>query len=202
MDTLVTALTWERLLVIWGFLAPAIAWVATRSWERKSRLDLWDHENELRKEQIALEEKRQQEDRKREEVEQLRERMRDTYTRFLKGASAATLVADGDSINLQAQTSVHHISDFVLSFQQLILIASTDTARPAVEIWRLIEQLKRLPRGDDATPELKEKLMKARSRFVSEAREDLENPLIRNSNPGVTVKPAITAGGFHLTDVG
>ena len=202
MNAFLAVFTWERFLVVWGLIAPAITWLVTRRWESKNRLEIWNHENELRKEQVSMEEKRRQEERERAEVQQLRERMRDSYTRFLAGASAITLAVDLGPNERRTQAFTDCLPDFALSFQQLLLVASTHSARPAVEVWNRIAQLTQLSQDDAALPELKEALRKARSRFVSEAREDLNDPLVRNSNPGITIEPAVSIGGFDLEDAG
>jgi hypothetical protein len=59
-----------------------------------------------------------------------------------------------------------------------------------------------LPVLDPQLKDLREKLRRARTAFVQEAREDVEDPVRRNASPGITVKHAMQIGGFHLKDAG
>jgi hypothetical protein len=195
------AITWERLLVIWGFVAPGIAWLATRGWERKSQEILWKHEKEMRGEQRKIEDERMQAEREQKAIEAVRERMRDIYTRFLEGASAID-VASAYEFRDQSGTGVNAATPgFVLSFQQLLLVASLETAELAVEVWNQTLKLSRLHLGDPTTDEIRTAIRDARRRFVTEAREDIEDPRERTAHPGVSLKVP-TLGGFHLVDAG
>src|SRR5206468_12400315 len=114
------------LLVLWGLVAPAIAWLVTRNWDRRIQEAAWRHEKEIRDEQTKNEEVRLKADRERESLEGERERMRDVYTRFLKGASAMYVASDLGYNDVKRAAVKEATPDFVLSFQQLLLIASLE----------------------------------------------------------------------------
>jgi uncharacterized membrane-anchored protein YhcB (DUF1043 family) len=201
VDGLLAAITWERLLALWGILSTPIAWYVTQRLERKKRSEQWQHEDQLRREQVALEEKKRQAEREHTQVDQLRERMRDTYTRFLSGASAVVLATDlSDEQRVKALADA--LPGFNLSYHQLLLVASTASARQAVQVWKSVNQIVSLSQDDPAMPGLEQELKQARSRFVTEAHEDLEDPVRRSENPAWSIEPVIKAGGFHLEDVG
>ena len=127
--------------------------------------------------------------------------MRDTYTRFLSGASAVVLATDlSDEQRVKALAEA--LPGFNLSYHQLLLVASTASARQAVQVWKSVNQIVSLSQDDPAMPGLEQELKQARSRFVTEAHEDLEDPVRRSENPAWSIEPVIKAGGFHLEDVG
>lgn len=202
MKDFLAVITWEHFLVIWGFVAPGIAWLVTRRWERKSQEILWKHEKEMRDEQRKIEDERMQTERENNEIEAERDRMRDIYTRFLKGAAAID-IASTQSAASDKRSGVNSATpDFALSFQQLLLVASVETARPAVEVWNEAMKLSRLAFADQSADELRTIIRDARRRFVTEARKDIDDPLERTAHTGISSGPAITIGGFHLGDAG
>lgn len=202
MDRFLEVFSWERLLVVWGLLAPAIAWFVTRRWDRANQFVLWKHEGDLRAEQDKRDEKTREQEEARVETDALRVHMRDTYTRFLATASMISLATEIRQADQRTQAIDSALRDFTLSFQQLLLVASVEVAAPAVDVWKQTVALTRLERNDAGVADVRESLGRARSRLVAEARNDLDDPVTRNANPGITIRPALTAGGFHLDDVG
>jgi hypothetical protein len=202
MDILLGVFTWERFLVVWGLIAPAIAWLTTRRWDRSNQLLVWKHEADLDAERERRAGQRAAEDRARSEVEQLRERMRDVYTRFLSHGAGIALAAELRDDGERTTAFATAIPPFTQSFHELLLVSSTDVASAAVAVWKLTLTLRQLAWNDAGVPEARAQLQQARSQLVSQAREDLEDPIVRNANPGIVIKPALTVGGFHLQDVG
>jgi hypothetical protein len=194
--------TWERFLVVWGLVVPGIAWIATRRWERANEKARWGHEADVRKQADSAEASRREAERRQSALEALRERMRDTYTRFLAGATALTIGADLRYPEERKAATDAALPDFVLSYQQLLLVASNDAAQAAVDVWKAVNLLISSAVPDAEKTSSRDQIASGRTRFVHEAREDLDDPITRNANPGLVVQPLLTAGGFHLEDVG
>jgi len=194
--------TWERFLVLWGLVVPGLAWIATRRWERANEKARWEHEADVRKEADSAEASRREAERRQSAIETLRERMRDAYTRFLAGATALTIGADLRYPEERKAATDAALPDFVLSYQQLLLVASNDAARAAIDVWKAVSILISPAVPDAEKTTLRDQIATSRTRFVHEAREDLDDPVTRNANPGIVVRPALTAGGFHVDNVG
>jgi hypothetical protein len=188
--------------VILGLLAPPIAWICTRNWDRKNQLALWEHEFERVKRQAEQEDSRESAKRERDCVIALQTSMQDAYTRFLAGASGLALAAQRQFEDERSKAIEEAQPDFVLSFQQLLLVTSNQAAKAAVSLWNGVLKKSNggLSPGEDK--ELDNEIRAARRQFVIEARLDIESPEERNSNPGITLTPSLTVGGFQLEDAG
>lgn len=202
MQEFLGAITWERLLVLWGLFAPPIAWIATRRWERMNQREQWEHEFRRWQEQIAIEDRRQAEERARERTTAIRAAMQDAYTRFL--ATTAAITAGAELPHRDERKAAVEVSklDLILSFQQLLLLASNDAAEAAVRLWGSVMDAARSAREGGLSIESRAKIRSARRDFLVEARADIENPEERSSNPGITLKPVLQIGGFHIDDAG
>jgi len=187
-------ITWERFLVLWGFVAPGIAWAVMRWWEMKTQAETRADEKLLRLEQA----KKEQEAYEASCKSQLHNRMRDTYSRFLTASSTIKVLASGPSVNLVKHR--HAMTESLAAgYSDLLMIASCATAKAAVEIYKACTEMLR---GTKEHHVVEANLQAARAVFMAQARKDLEDPVDRNANTGITVEPAISIGGFHLKDVG
>jgi len=195
-------LTWERLLVLWGLLAPPVAWIITRRWERANQRATWDHEFQRWKEQLQLEDARADREREREQVAALKASMRDVYTRFLAGASGVRVASELPFEDERTAALAQAMPDLVLSFQQLLLLASSDCATKAVDLWNHVVQLASEGRAQGAPKELSDKVRAARLPFLIQARADIENPKDRTAHTGIAIRPLLQIGGFTIADAG
>ena len=201
-DTLVASFTWERFLVLWGLITPAVAWIATRRWERKNQRAAWDNERAMWQERVRVEEERAKQDRERARVEGMREQMRKTYTGFLTGASAMEAVSNINSESDRKTAYRSALPEFSQRFQESLLCASAETAAAAVTLWNEARKLATVFGAGPSEAEVKSPYRKARRSFVIEARADVEDPDGRTAHPGVKIEPALKIGGFSLEDAG
>ncbi len=194
-------ITWERLLVIWGLLAPAIAWLATRRWERALQREHWEREARRRE----ADNHRRDRERQRRARHQMRlaqqESMKRSYAQFLESSGSLIL-----SFSLRGSAERQALFDtafpaFSQSYHELLLFASNHTARPASEVWKVVNCLASGRGCPERFEQLMETAREERTKFAHEARKDLENPR-RISNPAITVEPVVQAGGFKVPDVG
>jgi hypothetical protein len=128
--------------------------------------------------------------------------MQDAYTRFL--ATTAAITAGAELPHRDERKAAVEVSklDLILSFQQLLLLASNDAAEAAVRLWGSVMDAARSAREGGLSIESRAKIRSARRDFLVEARADIENPEERSSNPGITLKPVLQIGGFHIDDAG
>jgi len=202
MDAIANAFTWERFLVLWGLLAPPIAWIITRRWERANQRATWDHEFLRWKDQLQLEDARTDRERERQQLTAVKSSMRDVYTRFMAGASAVRVATELPFEDERTAALEKAMPDLVLSFQQLLLLASNDCATKAVDLWNHVVKLASEGRANGAPKELSEHVRTARRAFLIEARADLEAPMDRTADPGLTIRPVLEIGGFTIADAG
>ena len=194
-------ITWERLLVIWGLLAPAIAWLATRSWDRSLQREQWEREEKRR----AEEHQRSTGDRAREAKSRARADrlalMKTTYGQFLE---VSGMLLFGCNLRSDAERQAvfeRTFQPFARSYHELILLGSNDTVRPAAEVWRTINCLVSARGCPESWEELLEIARRFRTDFAHEARRDLEKPS-RTRNPGLSIRPVLSVGGFSVPNLG
>lgn len=206
-------MTWERFLVLWGlvagpFFAGLGAWI-NHKWERDRQGEAWRRDDQQRQRQIDLEEQRRKQEIQREEAEKIRRRMESAFVRFLSGASRLSQVARIRDFLAREAARKDLLPDFTLAYHELLLVASTECAEPAVEVWKKTIKMVELTSGpfdpSGMPPEaqtLEDEITATRRLFVIEARTDMSDPITRNANPAVSVTPVLEAGGFNLSDVG
>ena len=80
--------------MLWGLLAPPVAWIVTRRWERANQRATWDHEFQRWKDRLELEDARRKRECEQQEVADIKASMRDVYVRFMAGASAVSVATE------------------------------------------------------------------------------------------------------------
>lgn len=199
MQAFLDIFTWERFLTLWGLVAPAISASAAYLWSAKQNRESREFAQEQWARQVELEEKRRTEEEERNKVVELHEKMEKAYSAFLAAGLRIRLnLLTKDSQNEGLEHTLLELNE---GYHQLLLVASSQCAQKAVPLWETVIQL---TKEEDAEVRaiLSDEIRPLRAAFLKEARKDLEDPIARNSNPGITIKPALSAGGFHLNDVG
>jgi hypothetical protein len=193
-------ITWERLLVLWGLIAPGLGALIAHKWENDKQRKSWEKEKVQLKEKYNLEENTRIKEEEREATIKIQQHMTDSYSKFLSSGSLIVLNINSE---MTAPIPDEVLADYSKGFQNVLLIASNECAGCAVEIWNKITEL--VTNKDlelDEKNKMIEEIKSLRARFMREARKDLSEPMDRNSNPGISIRPALEIGGFGLADVG
>ena len=142
---------------------------------------------------------RRKEDEERRRIVDLQSKMEKSYSAFLSGGMRIRVnLTTGQPTQEEMQSMISELNS---GYQQLLLVASTECAKKAVHLWKKIIELIDAEQGADRNY-IGDEIRLLRAAFVVEARKDLEDPIARNANPGISIRPALTFGGFHLDDVG
>lgn len=192
-------MTWERFLVLWGLIAPAIGAAFAHWWAAKQVRDNRAFEQSQWKRQVDLEESRRHRDEERQLSTDLQARMEKAYAQFLSSGMRLVTLPRTTFDNPEKQQA---IAEFSAGYQQLLLVASSACATQAVALWKKTLNSVNAPYTEEARAQIDIEIRALRAEFVREARTDLANPIERNANPGITIQPALKIGGFNLDDVG
>lgn len=199
MELLISIMTWERVLVLWGLIAPAVGASVAYWWAAKQARESRAFEVTQWERQVDLEEARRQKDEERQLSTDLQNRMEKAYSQFLSSGMRLTLIS---SITNETPENQKAIAEFSEGLQQLLLVASSACATKAVALWKKTKTHTNTASTAEERTEAEKEIGALRAAFVREARQDLADPIVRNTNPGITIRPTISIGGFNLDDVG
>jgi len=199
MEALLESLTWVRFLTLWGLVAPAIGAGWAYWWAARQNRENKEFEKERWHKQAELDDVRRKEDEERRRVVDLQSKMEKSYSAFLSGGMRIRVnLTTGPPTQEEMQSMISELNS---GYQQLLLVASSECAKRAVPLWTKIIELINAKQETDRH-RIGDEIRTLRAAFVIEARKDLEDPITRNANPGITIRPMLTFGGFHLDDVG
>ena len=85
MEALLESLTWERLLTLWGLVAPAIGVGWAYWWAARQNKENKEFEKERWQKQAELDDVRRKEDEEHRRVVDLQSKMEKSYSAFLSG---------------------------------------------------------------------------------------------------------------------
>lgn len=194
-------------LVVWAGIGPLLtglgAAFVTQWWGQRRERERRQFEREQWEAERDREDELREEKRERARVSRLREAMHRYYSRFVSlGADLSQRALSARDWTEGLPEEDETFTQFSEAYHQVLLLASNETAKPAVRIWKSTKTLVSKSLNADELEELKEEISESRSKFVREARKDLEDPVGRHANPGIKVQPALSLGGFNVSDVG
>lgn len=199
MDQFLASFTMSNFITIWALIGPIIGGLINHFWESDRLRTKWSNDKDKLKETQKHEMEKQQNDYKRLELDRIQQKMESAYSKFLGNGS--------DLILSKCQNPVAHVPDsqsfsaFNQAYQGLLLICSTRCGKSAVELRKAINEFITSHNIEALESVRLAEIKKLRASFLRQARDDLDDPIKRNSNPGITIEPVLKAGGFSLSDV-